>query len=53
MPSSIIRHPTTADDDSKTQPEREFERWRVAVDLVRRLREAGISCELSGIQNRH
>jgi hypothetical protein len=53
MPSSIIRHPTTEDDASETQPKREFDRWRVAVDIVRRLREAGISCELANVQNRH
>jgi hypothetical protein len=44
---------TTEDDASETQPKREFDRWRVAVDIVRRLREAGISCELGNVQNRH
>jgi hypothetical protein len=53
MPSSIIRHPTTEDDASETQPKREFDRWRVAVDIVRRLREARIGCELGNVQNRH
>jgi hypothetical protein len=46
MPSSIVRHPTKEADASEIQPKREFDRWRVAVDIVRRLREAGISCEL-------
>jgi hypothetical protein len=53
MPSSIIRHPTTEDDASEMQLKREFDRWRTAVDIVRRLREAGINCELSNVQNRH
>src|SRR5262245_7582335 len=53
MPSSIGRHPTTEDDASEMQPKREFERWRVAVDIVRLLRQSGISCELVNIQNRH
>lgn len=53
MPSSIVRHPTTEDDASEIKPKREFERWRVAVDIVRRLREAGISCELVNVSNRN
>jgi hypothetical protein len=53
MPSSILRHPTTEDDASDAQPKREFERWRVAVDIIRRLREAGIRCELRNVQNSH
>ena len=43
----------TADDHPETDAKREFDRWRVAVDIVRRLREAGIACELSNVQNRH
>ena len=53
MPSSIIRHSTTEDAASETQPKREFDPWRVAADIVRRLREAGISCELGNVQNGH
>jgi hypothetical protein len=54
MPSSIVRHPATLDDDSQSEQKREFDRWRAAVDIVRRLREAGIRCELrDGFQNRH
>jgi len=49
MPSSIIRHPEDADDCSEKQAKQEFDRWRIAVDMVRRLREAGIICELSDI----
>jgi hypothetical protein len=53
MPSSIIRHPDDADDCSEKQAKREFERWRIAVDMIRHLREAGISCELSVYQARN
>jgi hypothetical protein len=53
MSSSIVRHQTTEDDASEIQLKREFEQWRVAVDIVRRLREAGLSCELGNVQNRH
>jgi hypothetical protein len=54
MPSTIVRHPATPIDDSQFEQKREFDRWRAAVDIVRRLREAGICCELSdGLQSRH
>jgi hypothetical protein len=55
MPSSIIviRHPDDADDCSEKQAKREFERWRIAVDMIRHLREAGISCELNVHQVRN
>jgi hypothetical protein len=54
MRSSILRHPATPDDDSQSEQKREFDRWRAAVDIVRRLREAGIRCELrDSFQNRH
>jgi hypothetical protein len=47
MPSSIIRNPAgPEDDDFKAQQKLEFDRWRTAIEIVRR-REAGISCELS------
>jgi len=39
----------TADDSPETRAKREFDRWRVAVDIIRRLREAGIACELNDI----
>jgi|SRR5262252_6541609 hypothetical protein len=35
------------DDDSQSAQEREIERWRTARNIVRLLREAGFSCELS------
>jgi len=54
MLSSIIRNPAKPDDDFKAQQELEFDRWRIAIAIVERMREAGISCELSdGFQNRH
>jgi len=33
----------------KSMQSKEVDRWRTAVDIVRRLREAGIICELSDI----
>jgi hypothetical protein len=48
MPSNAV----TADDSPETQAKREFDRWRIAVDLVQRLREAGIDCELAELKNR-
>ena len=46
MLSSIIRNPAKPDDDFKAQQELEFDRWRIAIAIVERMREAGISCEL-------
>jgi hypothetical protein len=43
MPSKEVM----ADDSPETRAKREFNRWRAAVDIIRRLREAGIACELS------
>ena len=52
MPSSIIRNPARPDDDFKAQQKLEFDRWRIAIAIVERMREAGISCELSNdLQN--
>ena len=53
MPSIDVRHPATPEDDFRAEQERESDRWRVAVDIVRRFREAGISCELSVADDRH
>ena len=50
--SIIIRNPANPDDDFKVQQILEFARWRIAIAIVERMREAGISCELSnGLQN--
>jgi hypothetical protein len=46
----VKRGPTTTDDQSQLAHERDFEQWRIAVNVVQRLREAGISCELNDIQ---
>src|SRR5262245_18549114 len=43
---SFALHPTL-EDDSFAQQRPDFDRWRLAADIVRRFREAGISCELS------
>jgi hypothetical protein len=54
MPSSIIRNLARPDDDFKAQQKLEFDRWRTATAIVERMREAGISCELSKVlQNGH
>ena len=54
MPSSIVRRPSRPDDDIQSPQEREFARWRTAVNIVRRMREAGISCQLTdGDQTRN
>ena len=50
MTTSVVkRGPTTTDDQSLLAHERDFERLRIAVNVVQRLREAGISCELNDI----
>jgi hypothetical protein len=41
----VKRGPTTTGDQSLLAYERDFERWRIAVNVVQRLREAGISCK--------
>ena len=47
MPSSIIRNPVgPEDDDFKAQQKLEFDRYRTAIEIVQRMREAGISCEV-------
>src|SRR5262245_52405134 len=54
MPSIDVRHPATPEDDFHAEQKREFDRWRVAADIVRRMREAGINCELNvGFPDRH
>ena len=47
MPSIVVRNPSRSDDDVKTQQELEFDRWRIAIAIVERMRKVGISCELS------
>jgi hypothetical protein len=47
MPSRIIRNPAMPHHDFKAQQKLEFDRWRTAIAVVERMREAGFSCELS------
>jgi hypothetical protein len=52
MPSRIILNPARPDNDFKAQKKLEFDRRRTAIAIVERMREAGISCELSNdLQN--
>jgi hypothetical protein len=52
MPSNIIRNPARPDDAFKAQQKLEFDRWRTAIAIVERMREAGFSCKLSNdLQN--
>jgi hypothetical protein len=54
MPSAFIRHLAKSKDNSQTEPTQEFNRWRIAIELIQRMREAGIHCELSDdFKNRH
>ena len=41
MPSDIVRNPARPDDAFKAQPKLEFDRWRIAIAIVERMREAG------------
>ena len=54
MPFSIIRQPVIPNDDAQSPQERDFDRWRTAIHIIQRMREAGIKCELnSGDQTRN
>jgi len=46
MSTSVVRPPTSEETKVKSEQELEIERWRIAVAIVRRMREAGISCRL-------
>ena len=46
MPSSIISNPMGSDETFKAKQELEFDRYRTAIKIVQRMREAGIRCEL-------
>ena len=52
MPSFTVRRPAK-EDAHQSQPKLEYDRWRTAVDIVRRLREAGIECELNISETRN
>ena len=52
--SNIVRNPSTLDDNLKEQQKLELDRYRIAIKIVQRMRETGISCELSSdLQKRH
>jgi hypothetical protein len=47
VPSSLVRSPPREDANNvPSEQELEFDRWRVAVGIIKRMREAGINCEL-------
>ena len=46
MQSNTILNPARPDGDFKVQQELAFYRWRIAIAIVERMREAGITCEL-------
>jgi hypothetical protein len=48
MPSSIVCPPPEQDVKVRSEQELQFDHWRTAVEVVKRLREAGVSCELVG-----
>ena len=54
MPSSIVRHPVRPGAKVQSEQELEFDRWRTAIDIIKRMREAGINCKLlDDLQDRH
>ena len=54
MSSNIVRNPSTLDDNLKEQQKLELDQYRIAIKIAQRMREAGISCELSDdLQKRH
>jgi hypothetical protein len=50
MPSSVMTRPVKTD-AAQSQQEREFDRWRVAAELIKRMQEAGIGCELLSVSH--
>ena len=53
MSPGFVRPAEHLNGGTQSPAEREFDRWRAAAEIVRRMREAGISCKLSGPQERH
>jgi hypothetical protein len=53
MSTSVVRPPTSEETKVKSEQELEIERWRIAVAVVKRLREFGISCGLVGDKEPH
>jgi hypothetical protein len=52
MTSNFANDLAKPDENSQTDHEREFDRWRTAVELIQRMREAGIGCDKPGIEGR-
>lgn len=52
MPSRFVHDPEKPDDAFQAEQEREFDRWRNAIEVVNRLRKAGIGCYLK-IDDKH
>jgi len=48
MPSSVVTGPAQKD-AAQCQQEREFDRWRIAAEIFKRMQEAGIGCELLSV----
>ena len=48
MPFSIVCPPVDQDVKVRSEQELQFDRWRAAVEVVKRLREFGVSCGLVG-----
>ena len=48
MSSSVI---AGLKDAAQSQQEREFDRWRVAAELLKRMQEAGIRYEFLGVSH--
>ena len=46
MPSNIILNPARPGDDFKAQQKLEFDRWRIAIAIVERMRAAGITLRI-------
>ena len=53
MPSRFIRDLDKPDGAYQAEQKREFDRWRNAAEIVKRLREAGISCHLKIDDDHH
>ena len=53
MSCGFVRHPANSEHDLHAA-NAEIDRWRTAVEIVKRMREAGIACELSdALESRH
>ena len=46
MPFRFVSGPERPDEALRAEQKAEFERWRNALEVVKRLQEAGIACHL-------